>query len=75
MVNEISKILITLGIVIFLFGMVLYFFGNKIDWFGNLFGDIKIIKSNYGFYFPITSMIVVSIILTILINLFSKFFK
>ena len=75
MINEISKVLIALGISIFIFGLILYFFGSKIGWFGNLFGDIKIVKSNYGFYFPITSMIVVSIILTILINFFSKFFK
>ena len=48
---------------------------SKMGWFGNLYGDIKIIKSNYGFYFPITSMIIISLTLTIVFNIFSRFFK
>jgi len=72
---EIGKILITIGICILLIGLIFHFLGDRMGWFGNLYGDIKIIKSNYGFYFPITSMIIVSIIGTILINFFSKFFK
>ena len=72
---EIGKILITIGICILLIGLIFYFFGDKMGWLGNLYGDIKIIKANYGFYFPITSMIIVSIIGTIFINFFSKFFK
>ena len=72
---EIGKILITIGACILFVGLIFHFLGDRMGWFGNLYGDIKIIKSNYGFYFPITSMIIVSIIGTILINFFSKFFK
>ena len=70
-----SKILITIGLCFITAGLIIHLFGDKLGWFGNLFGDIKIIKSNYGFYFPITSMIIISIILTVAINLFSRFFK
>ena len=72
---EIGKILITIGTCILLVGLIFHFLGDRMGWFGDLYGDIKIIKSNYGFYFPITSMIIVSIIGTILINFFSRFFK
>ena len=70
-----GKILITIGLFIVFAGIVIHFFGDKIGWFGNLYGDIKIVKSNYGFYFPITSMIIISIVLTVALNLFSRFFK
>ena len=72
---EIGKILITIGTCILLVGLIFHFLGDRMGWLGNLYGDIKIIKSNYGFYFPITSMIIISIIGTILINFFSRFFK
>ena len=70
-----SKILITTGLCFITAGLIIHFFGDKIGWFGNLFGDIKIVKSNYVFYFPITSMIIISIVLTVALNLFSRFFK
>ena len=70
-----GKILITTGLCIVAVGLMIHFFGDKMGWFGNLFGDIKIVKSNYGVYFPITSMIIISIVLTLAINLFSRFFK
>ena len=70
-----GKILITTGLFIVLTGIIIHFFGDKMGWFGNLYGDIKIVKSNYGFYFPITSMIIISIVLTLALNFFSRFFK
>ena len=70
-----GKILITVGLLIMCTGLVIHFFGDKMGWFGNLYGDIKVVKSNYGFYFPITSMVIISVILTLLLNLFSKYFK
>ena len=70
-----GKILITIGICIVGVGLIIHLLGDKIGWFGNLFGDIKIVKSNYGFYFPITSMIIISVVLTVVVNIFSRFFK
>ena len=70
-----SKILITIGVCFITVGLIIHLFGDKMGWFGNLYGDIKIVKSNYGFYFPITSMIIISIVLTLALNIFSRFFK
>ena len=44
-----GKILITIGFCLVSVGLLIHFFGDKMGWFGNLYGDIKIVKSNYGF--------------------------
>ena len=72
---KMGKVLIIIGACILGMGLLMHFFGDKMNWFGNLYGDIKITKSNYGFYFPITSMLIISIILTLVINIFTRFFK
>jgi Co/Zn/Cd efflux system component len=70
-----GKILITLGACFLGLGIIIHLFGDKMGWLGNLYGDWKIVKSNYEFYFPLTSMIIISAILTLAINFFSRFFK
>jgi hypothetical protein len=44
----------------------------RIPWLGKLPGDILIKKDNSQFYFPITTCIIISIILTLLFYLFRK---
>ena len=51
-------------------GLAFYFFGDKLKWIGNLPGDIKIKKENFSFYFPITTMILISVVINIIIRLF-----
>ena len=70
-----GKILITTGLCIVVLGIIIHLLGDKMGWFGNLYGDVKIIKSNYRFYFPITSMIIISVILTVVLNIILRFFK
>ena len=70
-----SKIIITIGVCFITTGLIIHLFGDKMGWVGNLDGDIKIVKSNYGVYCPRTSMIIISIVLTVVFNLYSRFFK
>ena len=70
-----GKILIYVGIYILMLGILIHFYFDKTNWFGNLFGDIKIIKSNFQFHFPFMSMIVISVILSIIINIINRFNK
>jgi len=72
--SQTGKWIIIAGILIIVIGIVIYFFHDKLNWLGKLPGDIRIEKENFRFYFPTTTMIIVSVLLTILINVFKKFF-
>ena len=72
--SQTGKWLIVAGTVIVIVGVLIYFFHDKLNWLGKLPGDIRVERDNFHFYFPITTMIVISIVLTLLINLFRKFF-
>jgi heme/copper-type cytochrome/quinol oxidase subunit 2 len=61
--------------VVIIVGIVLLF-SDKLPFnLGKLPGDISIKKENFSFYFPITTSIIISILLSLLFYLFSKFFK
>lgn len=66
-----GKFLILLGIVLILVGGLLLLPG-KFPWLGRLPGDVVIEKKNFTFYFPVTTSIIVSILLTLLFYLFSR---
>ena len=55
-------------------GIIWYFFGDKLGWIGNLPGDIKVEKENSGFYFPITTMILLSVIFSLGMAVIRRFF-
>lgn len=67
-----AKWLMIIGAVIFVLGAILHFTPWALSWFGKLPGDIRIENERGSFYFPITSMIIFSIILTIIINFFKR---
>ena len=64
--------LVLLGLGIIVIGLLVWWGG--FGWFGHLPGDIRIERENARVYVPIVSMLVVSIVLTILLNLISRFF-
>ena len=74
MSSQTGKWLILAGILIVIVGVLIYFFHDKLNWLGKLPGDIRIEKGNFRFYFPVTTMIIVSVIITILVNIFKKIF-
>jgi hypothetical protein len=70
MTPELGRILLIIGVVLVVVGG-LAMLGLRLP-FGRLPGDIAIEGERGGFYFPIVTMIVVSVILTILVNLFLR---
>ncbi len=70
-VSEAARIIIILGAVLIALGVMLPY-AAKLNFFGKLPGDIKIEKENLSFYFPIATCIVLSILLTLLGNLFFR---
>lgn len=67
-----AKLFITIGIVALLIGVTLLYFPNILSWFGRLPGDIRVERENGGFYFPITSMIILSIVLSLISWIFRR---
>ena len=72
--SEIGKWIITAGVFIVVAGVIVYFFHDRLNWIGRLPGDIRIEKENFRFYFPITTMIIFSVLLTVIIQLIRRFF-
>ena len=70
--QEIGKYIILAGILLIVVGGLYYYFGNLFSWFGRLPGDIRIEKENYSFFAPITSMILISVVVSVLIRFFRE---
>ncbi len=66
-----GKVLIIIGLVIAAVGILLVL-APKVPWLGKLPGDILIKKENFRFYFPVTTCIIISILLTLIFYLFRK---
>jgi len=65
--SNIGKILIFVGIGIVVLGFVIFLFA-KIPFFGKLPGDISVKREGFSFYFPVSTSIIISIFLTVVIN-------
>ena len=72
---ELGKTLFFLGVSISVLGIFVYFMGDKLNWLGNLFGDFSYKSDGFHIYAPFMSMIIVSIVLTIIINITLRIFK
>lgn len=69
-----GKILVLIGIFIIIAGLVIWLGGDKLQWLGRLPGDIRVERENFRFYFPITTMILLSVVLSMVIWLIRRFF-
>jgi hypothetical protein len=65
-----SKWLITIGVILLVLG-VLWPWLTKLG-LGSLPGDIKIERKGYTFYFPLTSSIIVSVVITLILWIFRR---
>jgi hypothetical protein len=63
MSNDTGKYLIIIGGIVVIAGLVIYFFGNNLKWIGHLPGDIRIERANFKFYFPLTTLILLNLII------------
>ncbi len=71
MFDSMARMLIILGVVIALVGGLLLLVG-KIPFVGRLPGDFLVRRGNWSFYFPLTTSILISIVLTLLFSLFGR---
>ncbi|HEY6957016.1 MAG TPA: DUF2905 domain-containing protein [Flavisolibacter sp.] len=68
-----GKYIIGFGAIIIVVGLMIYFFHDKLHWIGRLPGDIRVEKENFRFYFPITTLILLSLVLTLIVNIIKRF--
>lgn len=66
--SGLGKFLVLIGIITIIVGLILILF-PKIPFLGKLPGDIIIKRDNFTFYFPLATSIILSLILTIILNL------
>jgi len=68
---SLGKMLVFTGILLIVVG-TLFTFAGKIPWLGKLPGDIYIQKKNFSLYFPITTSIIISVVLSFVLMLMRK---
>ena len=66
-----GKLLILVGIILFVLGLVLTY-GGRIPYLGKLPGDIHIKRESFSFFFPITTSIILSVLLTLIFMLINR---
>ena len=69
--NGLGKLLILLGGILIIIGAAAVLVG-KLPWLGRLPGDIYVERRNFTFFFPLTTSILVSVILSLVLYLLSK---
>jgi hypothetical protein len=69
--DSLAKVLILAGVVLALLGGLLLFVG-KVPFLGKLPGDIMIRRETWSLYVPLTTSLVISIVLTVLVAFFSR---
>jgi hypothetical protein len=70
-----GRLLMILGVVIAVAGLLIWLGGRYFPWLGNLPGDLRYETDNVKVYFPLVTMILVSIIGTIILNIILRFFN
>jgi len=72
-VNQLSPgtLLVALGVGLILVGLLVW--SGSLSWFGRLPGDIRIERETMRVYVPITSMVLVSVVLSLLLYLARRF--
>ena len=69
--QDLGRFLIVLGAAAILIGVLLVLV-PRLPWLGRLPGDILIRRGAFTFYFPLVTCVVVSVILTLILNLFGR---
>jgi hypothetical protein len=73
-VEQLGKILMVAGLILVIAGLVVYFAGDKLSWLGHLPGDINITRDKVRIIFPVTTMILLSAVFSLVLYLIRKFF-
>ena len=70
--RSVGLLVVVAGVLIVVVGLLIY--SGALSWFGRLPGDIRYERGSVRVYIPIVSMLLISVALTVLFNLLSRFF-
>ena len=75
-VSSWPKLLIVLGLALVAVGLLAWALQGRLgwlSWLGRLPGDIRIEQEHFRFYFPLTTMILLSLLLSLIVRLVQRF--
>jgi hypothetical protein len=72
---EFGRLLVIIGLVTAVSGLLILVAVRYFPWLGNLPGDIRFERGNMRFYFPLATMLLVSILGSILLNIVIRIFN
>ncbi len=67
-----AALLVAAGVTLILVGLLIW--SGSLSWFGRLPGDLRIERDSFTLFFPIVSMLVVSVVLSLVLYLVRRFF-
>lgn len=70
--ERVGKMIVLIGMLIVVAGIAIWLLGDKLRFLGHLPGDIRIERENYRIYIPITTMILVSAVLTLILRVIQR---
>jgi len=70
--SEVGRLLVLFGLVVIAAGLVMWL-GPRVPFFGRLPGDLTIKTDHISFYAPLASMLVISLVISLALNLFAYF--
>lgn len=70
-----GKIIAGVGVLLLFVGLAIWLLGDKLGWFGRLPGDIRIQTESFSCFVPITSMIIISVVLSLLLTIISRLLR
>ena len=71
--SQLGRVLVVFGVILLVFGLLLIL-GGRIPFLGRLPGDIVFQRDGLTVFFPIATMILVSIVLTVTLNVLARLF-
>jgi predicted phosphohydrolase len=69
---DVGRMLVLLGVVLVVVGGLLWLGGARLSFLGRLPGDMHVTRGNWSFYFPLTTSILLSVVLTLVLALLSR---
>lgn len=73
--SDFARLLIIIGLAIAFVGVIIWLATRFFPWLGNLPGDIRIETNDFKLYIPFATMLLVSLLATILLNIVIRIFR